>query len=82
MIDFLKFFVIQSYFIRNKGDKFGVCRVAFSGADGISEEIIDRIHLAPAPRNLDGMADRTLHTARRCLMLLGYGWIKDFGNTG
>lgn len=82
MIDFLKFFVIQSYFIRNQGDKFGVCRFAFSGADGISEEIVDRIHLAPAPRNLDGMTDRTFHTARRCLMLFGYGRIENFGNAG
>ena len=55
MIDFLKFFVVQSYFISNQCNKFGVCRLALSRAYGISEQIIDRIHLASAPRNLNGM---------------------------
>lgn len=82
MIDFLKFFVVQSYFISNQCNKFGVCGLALSRAYGISEQIIDRIHLASAPRNLDGMADRTLHTARSRLMLLGNRRIENLGNTG
>ena len=73
-------FIFQPDFVRNQSYKLRIRRFSLSIAYCITEKCIDRIHLSAAPCHLDGMTDRSLHTARCSLMFLGNGGIQDLGN--
>lgn len=73
-------FIFQSDLVRNQSDKLRIGRFSFSVAHRIAEKCVDRIHLATAPCNFDGMTDRTFHTARCSLVFLGNGRIQDLGD--
>ena len=77
---FLCFPVFQPQFIRDQGDKFGVGGFAFSGIDRIAEKGVQSFHPSPAPCHLDGVADGTLHSARRGLVFVRDRRIEEFGD--
>ena len=56
-------FLLQTKFISNEGDKFGVCGFAFVFADSIAKETINKVYFATAPGYFNGMADRPFHSA-------------------
>jgi len=54
---------LQLQSVSNKGDEFRICGFSLGIADGIAEESLQSVQIAPVPCHFDGMTDGTLHTA-------------------
>ena len=66
--------------IRNKRNKFGICRLAFCIGNCVSEESLQGIEVASVPGDFDGMADGPLHSAGgglECFRHLGVEYLGD-----
>ena len=48
---------LEAEIVRNHRDKFAIRGFSLDAADGVAEELLQRLHVAAVPRDLDGMAD-------------------------
>ena len=53
---------LQSQLIRDHRDEFAVGRLAAAPLDGVAEIAVQHLDVASVPRDLDRVADRTLHS--------------------
>ena len=62
--------------VRNQGDEFRIGGFSLGIADGVAEEALQGIQIAPIPGHLDGVPDCPLHPTGRgleCFRHLGLG---------
>ena len=62
---------IQPHLIRDHGDELRVCGLSAQVMDGVAEVAVQRVHIAPVPCHLNGMADGALHPAGGGAVALG-----------
>ena len=48
---------LEAEIVSDHGDKLRIGGFSLDAADGVAEELLQRLHVAAVPRNLDGMAD-------------------------
>ena len=63
--------LIQPHLIGYHRDELTVGGLAAQVMDGVAEVAVQRIHIAPVPCHLDGMADSALHPAGGGAVALG-----------
>ena len=66
--------------VRNQGDELRIGWLSLGVADGVAEEPLQRVQIAPVPGNFDGVTDGTLHSAGGCPKGFRYLGIEDFRN--
>ena len=62
---------IQPHLISYHRNELRVCGLSAQVVDGVAEVAVQRIHIAPVPCHLDGMADGALHPAGGGSVALG-----------
>ena len=66
--------------VRNQGDELRIGGLALGVADGVAEEPLQRIQIAPVPGNLDGVTDGPFHSAGRGAEILGHLGVEHLGD--
>ena len=72
--------IFKSEIIRDHRNELAICGLSSVILNSIPKVTIERIHVAPIPRDLDGVAYRTLDTACGGLVLLCYRRVKYLCN--
>ena len=72
--------ILQPQIIRDHGDKLRVGWFSSIILNSIAEIRIERIHVAPVPGHLDGVADGTLHAACGGLVFLRHAGVENLAN--
>ena len=67
-------------FVRDQGDKLRIGGLSLGIADGIAEEPLQGIQIAPIPGDLDGVPDCPLHSGRRGAEGLRHLGVQDLGD--
>ena len=55
--------ILQPEIIRYHRNKLRICGLSAVVLDGVAKVAVQRIHVASVPRDLNGVADGTLHAA-------------------
>ena len=63
---------LKLQFVSDQGDELTISGFSLGIADGIAEETLEGIQIAPVPGYFDGMADGTFHPAGGGLECLGH----------
>ena len=66
--------------VRNEGDKLAVGGLSLGIADGVAEEALQGVQVAPVPGHFNGVTDGPLYPAGGGLEGFGYLGIEDLGN--
>ena len=73
-------FELQLQLVRNQGDELRIRGLSFGVADGVAEEPLQGVQVAPIPGDLDGMTDGTFHAGWRGTEGLGYLGVEHLGD--
>ena len=73
----LRKLITQSQIVGNHGNELRIGGLAAAVLDGVAEIGVERVDVAAIPRDLDGVADGSLHTAGGGAEFLGDGGIED-----
>ena len=71
---------LQLQAVGDEGDEFGICRFALGVADGVAEEALEVVQVAPVPGHFDGMPNGALDSRGRgleCFRHLGVQYLGD-----
>ena len=60
-------FELELQLVRDEGDEFRVGGLALGIADGVAEEALQGVQIAPVPGDFNGVANGPLHSGRSCL---------------
>ena len=71
---------LKLQFVSDKGDEFRIRGFALGVADGIAEETLEGIQVAPVPGHFDGVADGSLHSGRCSLDGFGHLGVQYLGD--
>ena len=71
---------IQPHLVGYHRDKLAVGGLSAQVVDGVAEVAVQRIHIAPVPCHLDGMADGALHPAGGGAVALGNFRVQALGH--
>ena len=71
---------LKLQFISNQGDELRVGGLSLGVADGVAEESLQGVQIAPVPGYLDGVPDCPLHSGRRRAEGLGHLGVQDLGD--
>ena len=63
--------IIQPHLVGDHGNELAVGGLSAQVVDGVAEVAVQRVHIAPVPCHLDGMADGALHPAGGGTVALG-----------
>ena len=63
--------LIQPHLVGDHRNEFRICGLSAQVVDGVAEVAVQRVHIAPVPCHLDGMADGALHPAGGGAVALG-----------
>ena len=66
--------------VRNQGDEFRIGGLALGVADGVAEEPLQSVQIAPIPGDFNGVADGPLHPAGCGAKVFGYLRIENLGD--
>ena len=72
---------IQPHLVGNHCNEFAVGGLSAQVVDGVAEVAVQRVHIAPVPRHLNGMADGALHAAGSGTVFLGDFRVEAFGHS-
>ena len=72
--------IFEAEIIRDHRNKLAIRGLSSIILNGISKITVQRIHVAPIPRDLDGVADGSFDSRRCGLVFLGNGGVEDFGD--
>ena len=73
-------FQLKLQFVSDQGDEFLIGGFSLGIADGIAEESLQSIQIAPGPGYFDGMTDGPLHSGRRGLEGLRHLGVEHLGD--
>ena len=71
---------LKLQFVSDQGNKFGIRGISLGVADGIAEKSLECIQITSVPRNLNSMADSSLHTAGCGLECFRYLGVEHLGD--
>ena len=72
--------LIQPHLIGYHCNELAVGGLSAQVVDGVAEVAVQRVHIAPVPRHLDGMADGALHPAGGGAVFLGDFRVQALGH--
>ena len=71
---------IQPHLISYHRDELTVRGLSAQVVDGVAEVAVQRVHISPVPRHLDGVADGALHAAGGGAVFLGDFRVQALGH--
>ena len=72
---------IQPHLVGNHRNELAVGGLAAQVVDGVAEVAVQRVHIAPVPCHLDGVADGALHPAGGGAVFLGDFRVQTLGHS-
>lgn len=67
-------------FVSDQGDELGIGGLALGVADGVAEEALQGIQIAPIPCHLDGVANGPFYSTGRGAEGFGHLGVEDLGD--